>query len=87
MVRDARLGRTRDREGFGTARRNVHSGEFFPRDAVEFSLRSLPDHLQIWERRTPTGKWDDLVRVDESRPKKNAVGAAHKHKAAGSGRG
>ncbi|GAA5955797.1 hypothetical protein JCM8115_006857 [Rhodotorula mucilaginosa] len=44
-------------------------------------------YIQIWERRTPTGKWDDLVRVDEPRPKKNAVGAAHKHQAAGSGRG
>ncbi|GAA5868763.1 hypothetical protein JCM3774_003882 [Rhodotorula dairenensis] len=44
-------------------------------------------YIQIWERRTPTGKWDDLVHVEESRPKKATTTAAgHPKAAAGGGR-
>jgi hypothetical protein len=55
-----------------------------PSGTKSFSIsRTTKSCISNWERRTPTGKWDDLVRVDEPRPKKNAVGAAHKHQAAG----
>ncbi|GAA5986293.1 hypothetical protein JCM10908_003691 [Rhodotorula pacifica] len=42
-------------------------------------------YIQIWERRSPTGKWDDVIQVDEPRPKK-ANGVA-KSAPVASGRG
>lgn len=76
MVRGAGLERPRDREGHGAARRDVHPGAAHATRLLGFQLTPRRARTQIWERRTPNGKWDDLIKVDPPKAHKAKTGGA-----------